>query len=139
MKKFSVILAIALFASFSLIAMAYAAEPDTVTISSKVYAKHTKPLVKFTHKKHTVDYKIACTDCHHDYKGGKNVWKKGDPVKKCDACHSVAKGMAQLSPQEKQMKASPELAFHGNCKDCHTKAKAQGKTAPVACNQCHAK
>lgn len=137
MKKFSLILALTLFASFTFFMVAYAAEPDMVTIKSKVYTKHTKPLVKFTHKKHATDYKIACNDCHHVYKDGKNVWKKGDAVKACDSCHNVGKGAAQLSPEEKKKLASPELALHKNCKDCHTKAKAQGKNAPVACNQCH--
>ncbi|MBW2195763.1 MAG: cytochrome c3 family protein [Deltaproteobacteria bacterium] len=48
---------------------------DTMTMNSKVYKKHKKVLVTFTHKKHNVDYKIACADCHHVYKDGKNVWK----------------------------------------------------------------
>ena len=39
--------------------------PDEVTIDSKGYKKDKKPPLKFSHKKHNVDYKIACTDCHH--------------------------------------------------------------------------
>lgn len=139
MKKSVVALAIVLVASFCLLMVAYAADkgPDEMTLSSKVYSKHTKAPVHFTHKKHYTDYKIACTDCHHVYKDGKNVWKEGDKVGKCDSCHSVAKPMAQLSPQEKKQMASPELAFHKNCKDCHMAAKKEGKKAPVACTQCH--
>jgi len=137
MKKLAIIMAV--IASFCLVAVAFAAEPDTVTINSKAYAKHTKGLVKFTHKRHAVDLKISCTECHHVYKDGKNTWKKGDAVKKCDSCHSVAKPMAQLSPQEKKQMASPELAFHKNCKECHMAAKKQGKKAPVACGKCHGK
>jgi len=137
MKKLVIIMAV--IASFCLLTMAYAASKgaDEMTISSKVYAKHTKGLVKFTHKKHYTDYKIACTDCHHEFKDGKNVWKEGMAVKKCDSCHSVAKPMAQLSPAEKKQMASPELAYHKNCKDCHMKAKKEGKKAPVACTECH--
>ena len=61
--------------------------PDEVTIENKGYAADKKGPVKLHHKKHQTDYKIACADCHHDYKDGKNVWKQGDPVKKCSACH----------------------------------------------------
>ena len=60
-------------------------------MESKLFPEHTKAIVTFTHKKHNVDYKIACADCHHDYKDGKNVWKDGDEVKRCDACHTEAK------------------------------------------------
>lgn len=50
--------------------------PDSFIIDTKnMQPKDRKPGVGFTHKKHSVDYKITCTDCHHDYKDGKNVWK----------------------------------------------------------------
>jgi hypothetical protein len=30
------------------------------------------------------------------------------------------------------------LAYHKNCKDCHTKLKTEGKkTGPTVCAQCH--
>ena len=62
---------------------------DTITLeSTKAFPTHTKSLVVLTHKKHNVDYKIGCADCHHVYKDGKNVWKEGNAVQKCDACHT---------------------------------------------------
>lgn len=140
MRRLAIVLAV--IAAFCFLTVAYAADkgPDEITISSKVYKTHTKKPVAFTHKKHHTDYKIACNDCHHTYKDGKNVWKQGDAVKTCDSCHSAAKPMSQLSPQEKKQLASPELAFHKNCKDCHMDAKKKGKAAaPVACMQCHPK
>ena len=89
--------------------------------------------VKLTHKKHSADYKVACADCHHEYKDGKNVWKEGDPVKKCSACHDA---------NEKKDKADKlQNAYHKNCKDCHKKAVEEGKVkdAPFKkCNDCHA-
>ncbi len=102
--------------------------PDEIQISSEGYKKDRKGPVSFQHMKHAVDYGVACTDCHHDYVDGKNVWKNGDPVKKCIDCHD---------PQKKQgnvMKLN--LAFHKNCKDCH---KASGKDeAPYQkCSDCH--
>ena len=34
-----------------------------------------KGVVMLSHDKHSVDYRIPCTQCHHDYQGGGNVWK----------------------------------------------------------------
>lgn len=106
--------------------------PDTVIIQSKGYRRVQKGPVKFDHKKHAVGYKIACTECHHVYKDGKNIWKEGDPVQPCSACHD---------PNKRQGKAMKlELAFHKNCRDCHKIARRQGKKAPtIRCNDCHGK
>ncbi len=107
--------------------------PDQILIENQGYKKNKKGPVKFTHKKHHEVYKLACTECHHHYVNGKNVWKQGDPVKKCNACHD---------PLKKKGKA-PKLqnAFHKNCKSCHKKmTKAGKKSGPFKkCNQCHEK
>ena len=107
--------------------------PDDVTIENDGYKSNKKGPVKLTHKKHSTDYGAKCTDCHHDYKDGKNVWKEGDPVKKCGECHD---------PKKKQGKKQYKLqnAFHKNCKDCHKEANKSGKKAPYKkCNDCHEK
>lgn len=107
--------------------------PDVIKISNKGYKKDIKGEVTFHHKKHSADYKVACADCHHDYQNGKNMWKEGDPVKKCSECHN---------PEKKQGKVDKlKNAFHKNCKDCHKEAaKAGKKNAPFKkCNDCHAK
>jgi hypothetical protein len=106
--------------------------PDEVSISNDGYKKDKKGPVKLSHKKHHADYKVACTDCHHDYQKGKNVWKEGDPVKKCGDCHN---------PKKKQGKV-PKLqnAYHKNCKNCHKDLVKAGKSkkAPYKkCNDCH--
>jgi len=107
--------------------------PDEVMIGNDGYKKDKKGPVKFTHKKHAADYKIACTDCHHEYKDGKNVWKEGDPVKKCSACHDPSK------KDGKVMKL--QNAYHRNCKNCHKDLGKEGKpTGPFKkCNDCHEK
>ncbi len=122
--------------------------PDTTTMDSVVFAEHKKALVTFTHKQHSdkeAGYKIPCTDCHHVYKEGKNVWKEGDEVQKCTACHSEAKapkakeGEPKLSKKEK-IKKYYYSAIHENCKGCHTDLKKAGKpTGPAACKDCHPK
>jgi len=104
--------------------------PDNIAISNKGYAKDTKGAVTLSHAKHSKEYKAACTDCHHEYKDGKNTFKEGDAVKKCITCHD---------PEKKQDKVDKlQTAFHNNCKECHKKS---GKdTAPsTKCNDCHAK
>jgi Class III cytochrome C family len=104
--------------------------PKDVKIYSDAFKKHLKGPVLFNHEEHTVKNKIACTECHHLYKDGKNVWKEGDPVQKCDACHI---------PHEKKGNAERlQLAFHGNCQGCHKELK--DKKAPYrVCNDCHQK
>ncbi len=107
--------------------------PATICIENTGYKADKKGPVNFSHKKHQEDYKIACTECHHDYQNGKNVWKEGDPVKKCKQCHNPLKKKGKV----------PKLnvAYHKNCKTCHKKlAKAGKKAGPYKkCSKCHAK
>lgn len=113
--------------------------PENVTIKAALFAKPTKAPVEFTHKKHNEDYKIACADCHHVYKDGKNVWKEGDAVQKCEACHNepTIEGEKKLPPD--QQKLNLKLAYHNNCVGCHQKLKKEkpDTKAPVTCTGCH--
>lgn len=108
--------------------------PDDVLIENSGYKKDKKGPVKLTHKKHSVDYKVACTDCHHEYNDGKNVWKEGEPVKKCSECHNP------LKKEGKVMKL--QNSYHKNCKNCHKGLVKKGEPAKAPfkkCNNCHAK
>lgn len=104
--------------------------PDEVTIENKAYKADKKGPVKLSHKKHASDYKVACTECHHAFQDGKNVWKDSDPVKKCSECHD---------PEEKKGNADKLMnAYHQNCQGCHK--ALTGKEAPYKkCNDCHEK
>ena len=104
---------------------------DDIMINNEGYKVDKKGPVKLSHKKHSVDYKVACTDCHHDYKDGKNVWKEGEPVKKCSACHNP------LKKEGNTLKLN--AAFHKNCKVCHKDLVKEGKEAPTKCKDCHQK
>ena len=90
--------------------------------------------VSFSHLKHAGEYGVTCTECHHEYKDGKNIWNQNDPVKKCRECHD---------PEEKKdgvMKL--QNAFHKNCRDCHKQMVEEGKSeiAPYKkCTDCHEK
>ena len=113
--------------------------PDVLTIKAALWPTPTKAAVEFTHKKHAEEYKIACTDCHHKFDAGKNVWKEGDPVDKCDKCHTepTIQGEKKLPPD--QQKLNLKIAFHDNCQGCHQKLKKDkpDTKAPVTCTGCH--
>lgn len=112
--------------------------PDEVIIQNEGYKKDKKPPVKMSHKKHTEEYKVACTECHHEYKDKKNVWKKGEPVKKCAECHSPLKTVKKEGTKIYKL----NLAYHKNCKNCHKKVveKDSNKKAPFKkCSNCHKK
>ena len=105
--------------------------PDEFKIENKGYKKDKKKPVSFHHKKHAEEYKAACTDCHHEYEGDKNVWKEGQPVKKCSACHDPKKKSGKVMKLQN--------AYHRNCKDCHKKLNDDKKAPFKKCTGCHAK
>lgn len=114
--------------------------PDKVVLSpeGKGYKRIMKGPVKLSHKKHSEDYKAACTDCHHVYEDGKNVWKQGDEVQACSDCHEMKR-----TKQDGATVYKLKNAFHKNCaKSCHTELKNEGKpSGPIyaKCNDCHQK
>jgi hypothetical protein len=126
----AVIVSIALFTGVGILVATDA--PEEITLGAG-FDKLKKGPVTFPHKKHAVDTKIACTECHHIYKDGKNVFKEGDPVQKCSACHDPVKSKGKA---KKLM-----LAYHRNCQGCHKELDKAGKPAGPTrkCNDCHAK
>lgn len=107
--------------------------PDEISIENEGYKADRQGPVALSHKKHVEEYQVKCDDCHHKYVDGQNVWKLGDPVKKCIDCHNPVKEEAEGIDLKK--------AFHDNCKSCHKEAVANGNTnAPdKKCTACHAK
>jgi len=120
--------------------------PDVIEMNNKAYAKHTKGIVKFSHKKHSTDYKAGCGECHHDANNKPlNTLKAGDNVQNCIECHKKpgekpkGKGAPKLS--KKQELEYHAEAIHDNCKGCHKKYNKANKTkkAPETCSKCHPK
>jgi hypothetical protein len=120
--------------------------PDVVKMDSPIYTKHTKGIVEFTHKKHIVDYKINCGECHHDANGKPLTnLKEGDNVQPCYECHKKpglapkGKDAPKLTPKQK-LEYQAE-ALHENCIGCHKAYnKEHGtKNAPTSCAKCHPK
>lgn len=119
---------------------------DIIIINNNIYKEERKEPVRFEHKKHAMDRKITCFECHHEYKEDENLgedkkdrenlydpWKE---TKKCSKCHD---------PLEIKDKA-PKLqaAYHLSCKGCHEKRKIfkdkpQGPLEYRKCTPCHIK
>ncbi len=106
-----------------------ATEPDpTSLLRMPTRGAREKPLVAFSHRRHE-ERGIACAKCHHVYQGRRNVWRQGQPVKRCPECHG-------FFPKGEQ----PDLksALHLQCKGCHLKLRQQGRRAgPIDCKDCH--
>ena len=143
MKKRKLVSCLALAAVFmfsaALLVLAAQQVPDEITLKPSIWPTLTKTSVKLSHLKHSKDYKVACDQCHHIYKDGKNTWKEGDEVQKCEKCHTEAttQGEMKLSPEQKKLNL--KFAFHTNCQPCHKKAKAANaeSKAPTTCAGCH--
>ncbi len=105
--------------------------PEKINIDNTGYKVDRYGPSPFDHKKHQIDYKIACTECHHTYENGKNIWKEGDPVKPCKECHNPLKKVGKIPKLE--------IAYHKDCKDCHRKLAKEGKkSGPYKkCSECH--
>jgi len=99
---------------------------ETVIIDNQYAAKKKGP-VPLSHKKHAVDYKVACTECHHDWDQ-----KEGTQPKGCAECHKEKDQGKVLGLMR---------AYHKNCMDCHKELQKAGKpTGPTTkCNDCHQK
>jgi len=139
-KLFSCV-SVAVTLIFAAAVFVFAAEkaPDVISIKDALWATPTKAAVELTHKKHAEDYKIACAECHHVYKDGKNVWKEGDAVEKCSKCHNEPTIQGELKLPPEQQKLNLKIAFHKNCQECHKKHKQEkpDTKAPVTCAGCH--
>jgi hypothetical protein len=104
-------------------------EPPAVSLlKMRVPRGNRKPPVQFSHKVHETR-RVACTQCHYDYRNGRNVWHQGQPVQPCRACHAL-----------RRKARTPDLkdAFHRQCKGCHLQLKQRGRLAgPITCRGCH--
>jgi len=102
--------------------------PDESWLKIHKPGRPEKPPVHFSHRRHS-QAGIACDRCHHDYQGGRNRWREGLPVDKCQGCH-------KLFPQAGRLDV--KNAFHRQCKGCHlARRKARRAAGPVTCEGCH--
>jgi hypothetical protein len=104
-------------------------QPPAIRLSIKTGRPAEKSTVLFNHRLHE-SRRVACEACHHDCHRGRNVWRQGMPVDKCQACHD-------LRPRANNRLDIKE-AFHRQCKGCHLKLR-QGRyqAGPIDCRDCH--
>ena len=102
--------------------------PAVSLLKIPVAGSSHKPPVQFSHRVHEAR-RVACTQCHHDYQGRRNVWREGQPVAKCQTCHG-------LRPEARRLDL--KNAYHRQCKGCHLRLRQQGQRAgPIECQACH--
>jgi hypothetical protein len=102
--------------------------PASSRLAIAVATPRQKPPVTFSHLRHDAAG-IACTRCHHDYQGRRNLWRRGQPVQQCRDCHGL-----RLKARRLDLKN----AFHRQCKGCHLERQQRGRRAgPIACQDCH--
>lgn len=105
------------------LALECAAQSDTLFLADPAFSERQRPGVLFNHSEHMI---FDCTDCHHVYENGRNVWEYGMETT-CSACHEPDdRGGLGL-----------RRAWHGQCLGCHEKQGALGKSVPVMCGGCH--
>jgi len=80
-------------------------EPEQVSpLRSRQFQPRTKGPVLFRHQPHEAAG-VNCAACHHDYVHGRNVWRPGLPVQKCEECHP-ARPQAEVLELEKFFSSS---------------------------------
>jgi hypothetical protein len=109
-------------------------ELDNITINNSDYEKDRKGPVLFPHRKHALDFKVLCWECHHNYDDKVNVWSPWGETEKCIACHDPMEADGEI--------VKLQTAYHLNCKTCHTEKKIFTDADPLAyrkCTTCHEK
>jgi len=119
MRKFAALMAIVVAVMFSA-SMVISGEAPKGKVTIKEIQKVKGPVI-FDHKAHVEKRAKSCQDCHHKDAAGKE--------QKCSACHKKEAAGKTVALKE---------AFHGTCKDCHSKEANKAK-APTKCDGCHQK
>ncbi|MFH0925916.1 MAG: cytochrome c3 family protein [bacterium] len=116
-----VFLLITLFLNITVSYAVSAVNPDTDIIIinyKKIHGKNVFGPLTFTHKKHYVDYNLACIECHHEWKTN----EKKDPSKCMECHHGKGRGTREGAVRNVDNKddcCSLKDAFHLCCMDCH--------------------
>jgi hypothetical protein len=106
-------------------------EFDVIILDNEGYKRDRRGPVTFSHKKHALNYRVLCWECHHVYEDEENTWAPWQGTRKCRECHDPVK----RSVSETRL----QRAFHLNCKVCHKELAVREKEAGSfrECTGCH--
>ena len=125
------------------------------------HLKGKKGKVKFSHLKHSVEYKvkgklIACKKCHHTLKKEPKTKADVKKIKACTECH-VQEGqplkkhggkdaavLGIMKDAKKKKYDKKKVLYHGACQKCHKKVAKKNKKDDKLkklgkCKACHSK
>jgi hypothetical protein len=93
--------------------------------------------VRFTHKNHISQYRIACVQCHHYLELGDERVQTS-----CRECHTE-EGFPRFEDAE-DLSAEERIqhylvALHDQCIDCHIGVQKNNRksSVPISCTRCH--
>ena len=136
-KKTAMVLLIGFFAFFtSGVVSAQESSKPAVNISETEildYIKKIKSEVILDHKKHVIEYKVDCKECHHTYDS-----KKEDAPKHCMECHDF-KEQKMIDRHRAPLIQTTVMKniYHDTCNPCHEKLQRSGKPFEKKCSVCH--
>lgn len=124
MRYFAGLLALALLTALA--ASVGLGQDEVMTLNAAGEGKNQRPLVVFSHGKHSEIY--DCANCHHEYE--ENLNKLGSEGGNCADCHQPTATADNSVPLN--------LAYHQQCKSCHVRLLQKDlKSGPVMCGDCH--
>ena len=118
------------------------AQPEEILLDNhSVFTNRSRPPVAFPHMQH-IDAGMDCSDCHHRFKGGKNIVDEGNLEEgaegiKCASCHKD-KTAFRFKPDLDPTHRTLRQAYHFMCIRCHRQViRDKKKSGPVTCGDCH--
>ena len=118
------------------------AQPEEILLDNhSVFTNRSRPPVAFPHMQH-IDAGMDCSDCHHRFKGGKNIVDEGNLEEgaegiKCASCHKNKTGF-RFKPDLDPTKRTLRQAYHLMCIRCHRQViRDKKQSVPVTCGDCH--
>ncbi len=104
---------------------------------------HVDPLqiysgpVRFTHKQHIAEYRIACVRCHHKLES--DDVHVSTPCKECHTKEGFPRFEAAAGMSSEERGQHFLVALHDQCIDCHIEVRQNHRSSdvPISCTRCH--
>ncbi|MCF8024418.1 MAG: cytochrome c family protein [Desulfobacteraceae bacterium] len=93
--------------------------------------------VLFEHKTHSLEYGLACTDCHHKIAGQQEDGDKKEAVS-CGSCHTGESAYKPAFGEKGLFDHETHSQYYGlSCTDCHHMYDPESGADPQNCGACH--